>query len=74
MEKFLGASWRTTIAGISTILIGIGNALAEFKSGGFGGINWTVLFAAITTGVGLIVAKDGGVSNSPAPVPAQLVK
>jgi hypothetical protein len=73
MQKLLGASWKTTLAGISTILVGIGNAVAEFSQGGFGAINWTVLFAAITTGVGLIAAKDAGVSNAPSPVPAQQV-
>ena len=36
-------------------------------------MNWTVLFAAVTTGVGLIVAKDANVSNAPSPVPAQSV-
>jgi hypothetical protein len=75
MQKLLGASWKTTLAGISTILVGIGNAVAEFSQGGIGAVNWTVLFAAITTGVGLIMAKDAGVSNAPAPVPAaQVVK
>ena len=67
----LGASWKTTVAGIATILVGLGNAIMQFiGGGGFSGVNFTVLFAAVTTGVGLIVAKDAGVSNSPNPISA----
>jgi len=73
MQKLLGASWATTLAGISTILIGLGNAILEFSKGGFAAVNWTVLFAAVTTGVGLIVAKDANVSNAPAPAAAKSV-
>ena len=73
MEKLLGASWKTSITGIGLILTGVGNAIAQFSSGGWGGINVTELFAAIVAGVGLIAAKDAGVSNAPSPVPAAKV-
>lgn len=73
MEKIFGASWKTTIAGIGAILAGVGNAITEWKAGGIGAVNWTVLFAAVATGVGLISAKDAGVSNATAPGPAAKV-
>jgi len=73
MQKLLGVSWKTSLAGIGAILVGLGNAIAELTRGGIAAVNWTVLFAAITTGIGLIAAKDSGVSNAPSPVPAQQV-
>jgi hypothetical protein len=70
MDKVLGASYKTTLAGIGMILVGVGNAIGEWKGGGFAAVNFTAFLAAITAGIGLIMAKDSNVSNSPAPGPA----
>ena len=67
----LGASWKTTVAGIVAIVIALGNALLQFIQGGFAAVAWEVLIAGITAGIGLIAAKDAGVTNSPAPVAAR---
>ena len=67
------ASWKTTGAGIVAIVIALGNAIVQFTQGGFAAVAWEVLIAGITAGIGLIVAKDAGVSNSPTPVAARVL-
>jgi hypothetical protein len=66
-------STKTTISGIGVILATLGNAIAEYTAGGFAGVNVGVLIAGFSTGVGLILAKDFNVTNSPAPVEASKV-
>jgi uncharacterized membrane protein YjjP (DUF1212 family) len=67
----LGASWKTTAAGITAILLAVGNAFTQYLQGGLATINWEVLLAGVVAGIGLIMAKDAGVTNSPAPVAAR---
>jgi hypothetical protein len=67
----LGASWKTTAAGIVAIVIAVGNAFTQYLQGGLATINWEVLLAGVVAGIGLIMAKDAGVTNSPAPVAAR---
>ena len=62
-------NWKTTIAGLGVLLTTLGNAIAEWKAGGIGAINFGVLFAGISTAVGLILAKDFNVSGQAAPAP-----
>jgi hypothetical protein len=63
-------SWKTTAAGITSILVGLATAFTQYLSGGFAAIQWEILIATITAGIGLIAAKDAGVSNAPNPGPA----
>jgi len=50
-------NWKTTLLGVFTILAAVSDAGKEFLANGtFGDIG--LLFAAITAGIGLIVAKD----------------
>jgi len=63
-------SWKTTAAGVVAILTVILTAVTQFISGGFPAISWEVLITGIIAGVGLIMAKDSGVSNAPNPGPA----
>lgn len=57
-------SWRTTVGGIGTILVAIGSALqALFDGNPNTNPDWTVTIAAITTGFGLIFARDNKVSS-----------
>jgi len=67
----LGASWKTTVAGIVAIVIALGNAVLQFLQGGLATVSWEVLLTAVVAGIGLIAAKDSGVTNSPAPVSAR---
>lgn len=57
------ASWKTTLAGVGTILATIGNAIHDFMVGGLGGINFAVLASGLTAGVGLIAARDNNVTS-----------
>jgi hypothetical protein len=50
------AHWRTTTAGILTIIGGLTNALLEYVNKQ--PVNLSVLGGAITAGVGLIAAAD----------------
>ncbi len=63
-------SWKTTVMGVFAILTALGVAFSQYASGGFAAIQWEVLLTAVMAGVGLIFAKDAGVSNSPTPGPA----
>ncbi len=67
MEKLLGASWKTSLAGIGLILGGLGTAIGQFASGGWAAVDLKILLGAVVAGLGLIVAKDAGVSNAPSP-------
>jgi hypothetical protein len=50
-------NWKTSLLGVFTILAAVSEAGKEFLSNGtFGDIG--LLFAAVTAGVGLILAKD----------------
>lgn len=53
LEVMLKANWKTTLAGISTIL-----AIAA-KVVSTGNVDWQIDGPAIITAIGLIVAKDG---------------
>jgi hypothetical protein len=66
-------SWKTTAAGITAIVLAIGNAFSQYLGGGLAAVNWEVLLAGIIAGVGLIAAKDANVTNSALPGPAQTV-
>jgi hypothetical protein len=66
-------SWKTTAAGITAILLAVGNAFSQFLGGGLAAVNWEVLIAGVVAGIGLIFAKDAGVTNAVLPGPAQNV-
>lgn len=58
-------NWRTTTAGILTILSAvIGVALSVVKGHGIDTTSIATLVAAMTTGVGLIKAGDSANTNS----------
>jgi hypothetical protein len=60
-------SWKTTLSGIATILGGVAGAIKLWLSGNVAEAI-TVGFTAVTTGIGLIVARDNGVSSEQAGV------
>lgn len=52
-------NFKTTLAGIGAILVAIGGALsALFDSDPTTNVDLTVTVAAVTAGIGLIMAKD----------------
>ncbi len=53
-------NWKTTLLGVATVLGALSNALvALFDESAMTNPDWPLTFAAITSGFGLIVAKDG---------------
>lgn len=61
------ASWRTSMLGIFTILAALGSAGKAYLDGNPDtNPDWLVLSAAITTGWGLICARDEKVSSEAA--------
>lgn len=66
-------SWKTTAAGITAIVLALGNAFTQYLGGGLAAVNWEVLIAGVVAGIGLIAAKDANVSNAALPGPAQVV-
>lgn len=63
-------SWKTTVTGVFAILTALGVAFGQYASGGFAAVQWEILITAVLAGVGLIFAKDAGVTNSQNPGPA----
>jgi hypothetical protein len=52
-------NWKTTLAGVGAILVAVGGALtAIFDGDPKTEFNLTMTIAAISAGVGLILAKD----------------
>jgi hypothetical protein len=61
------SSWRTTAAGVGAILVAIGAALgAAFDSDPLTNIDVAALTAACMAGLGLMFARDNGVSSESA--------
>ena len=61
-EKGNMRSWKTTVSGVLTIVVAIGSAALGFmQTGALPDLG--VLAAAITAGVGLIVARDNDKSS-----------
>lgn len=56
-------NWKTTSAGIATILAGVAAALAQYSHGQ--PVDLTVLFSALVTGIGLIAAHDANPTEPP---------
>lgn len=57
-------SWKTTVAGIGGILAAVGGALALLFDGKPDtNPDWTAVIAAVTAGVGLILARDNDKSS-----------
>lgn len=60
-------SWKTTVTGIATILGAICMALvAQFDNNPDTVPNWGAVVTAITAGIGLIAARDNGVTSEQA--------
>ena len=52
-------SWKTTLAGIASIVAAVATALsAQFDNDPNTVPNWTVVISLITAGVGLVLARD----------------
>jgi hypothetical protein len=63
--KSLTTNWKTTAGGVLTMLLGVA-ALLGVKVGQ-NPIDPTAAFAMITTGFGLLFAKDGNVTGGTTP-------
>jgi len=63
----MGASWRTTTAGIGAILIAVGSALgAQFDNDPATVADWGAVIAAVIAGIGLLFARDNKVTSEQA--------
>lgn len=61
------SSWKTTVAGIGAVLGLVGTALAaQFDNDPETVANWSVVIPAVIAAVGLIFARDNGVSSEQA--------
>jgi hypothetical protein len=59
---------KTTLAGVGAILIAIGGALkAVFDNDPTTNLDLTTTIAAVTAGIGLIMAKDAKEAEAPKP-------
>ncbi len=67
MSKILSRSWETTLAGVGTIAVTIGNALVQMFDGDPAtNVSWSVVIAGVTAGLGLIRARDNNKSSESA--------
>ena len=72
MNLILGTSWKTSLAGVATILIALGTLIKAGSDGTITTAQITGFATAITAGLGLIKARDHDVSSEAAGVtPAQ---
>ena len=51
-------SWKTTAAGVAAILGAVGDVLHQFATGQFDQTHLMLDWTTVTTGIGLIMAKD----------------
>ncbi len=57
-------SWKTTLAGIAALIAAIALAIAhQFDSDPATVADWSAVIAAITAGVGLLLARDNDKSS-----------
>ena len=57
-------SWKTTTAGIATIIASVATALSAMLDNDPATIpNWTAVIATATTGFGLLFARDNKVTS-----------
>lgn len=57
-------SWKTTAAGVSAIVAAVAGALGlMFDSNPNTNPDWTAVIAAVTAGIGLIMARDNDKSS-----------
>jgi hypothetical protein len=60
-------SWKTTVAGIAAIVAALGTALvALFDADPLTLPDWGAVAAAVMAGIGLIAARDNGVTSEKA--------
>jgi hypothetical protein len=63
----MSGSWKTTAAGIGAVLVAVGSALnATFDADPATVADWGSVVAAIIAGIGLIFARDNGVTSEAA--------
>ena len=62
--NLLGASWRTNLSGLLTILATLGHIADAILNGK--PIDWTIAMAGLTSGIGLLTARDNKVSSEQA--------
>jgi hypothetical protein len=60
-------SWRTTVLGVSTVMVVIGTAAIALLDGDPATtVDFGLIIAEITAGIGLILARDNKVSSEEA--------
>lgn len=52
------SNWKTTVAGIGSILVAVGTVVSGVANGT--PVDWSTAIAAIMAGIGLIAARDAG--------------
>lgn len=57
-------SWKTTAAGVSAVIAAVAGALnLMFDANPNTNPDWTALIAAVTAGIGLVMARDNDKSS-----------
>lgn len=63
----MNGSWKTSAAGIGAILVAVGSALtAMFDADPATIPDWGAVVAAVIAGIGLLAARDNGVTSEAA--------
>ena len=62
--NLIGPSWRTNLSGLLTIFATLGHVADALLAGK--PIDWTIAMAGLTSGIGLLTARDNKVSSEQA--------
>jgi len=57
----LGISWKTNLTGIAAIVAAVSHALTGLANGT--PVDWSVVITGISTGIGLMFARDNKVTS-----------
>jgi hypothetical protein len=67
-------NWKTSLAGVAAIMGAVGSVITMFSTGHWDGAQLLLDWTGLSTGIGLIFAKDGNVTGGTVAATPEAVK